>query len=56
MKRNKNKIVCKNGRWFENGKWLQKKDYIFHADSNEGEYIISCITGTKYRIRDAVFI
>lgn len=55
MKRKK-KLVCKNGRWYENGKLLHKKDYIYHADCHEGEYIISCITSMKYRIRDAIFI
>ena len=52
----KHRLIYKNGRWYEDERWLPKKDYIFHADSNEGECIISCVTGTKYRIRDAVFI
>lgn len=54
MARNKvtrpNILVLKNGRWYENGKCLYKKDYIYHASASEGASIISCITGQKYRL------
>lgn len=45
-------LELKDGRWFENGKWLPKKDYIYHASSNDGPSIISCITGQLYRLRN----
>ncbi len=41
-----------NGRWFENGRWLPSKDYIYHACSNDGPMIISRITGQLYRLRN----
>ena len=47
-----NKLVRRNGRWFENGRYLPKKDYIFHSDAHDGESIISCITGQKYKLSD----
>lgn len=52
----KHRLMWKNGRWYEDGRPLYKKDYIFHADSQDGECIISCRTGHKYRIRQAVYI
>lgn len=39
-----------DGRWFENGRWLPKKDYIFRADCIEGSSITSCITDEVYRL------
>ena len=50
------RLICKNQRWYENGKYLSKKDYIFHADCHEGECIISCVTGQKYRLREAIYV
>jgi len=50
------RLVWKNNRWYEDGKPLRKHDYIFHADAHEGECIISCLTGQKYRIREAIFM
>ena len=52
----KNRLIWKNGRWYENGKLLTKKNYIYHADSHEGECVISCLTGQKYRIREAIYV
>ena len=52
----KPRLIRKNGRWYENGKYLSTKNYIFHADSHEGEYILSCITGQKYRLREAIYV
>lgn len=46
-----NKLVNRNGRWFENGKLLLKKEYIFHASCHDGESIYSCRTNEKYRLR-----
>ena len=44
-------LELRDGRWFENGKWLPKKDYIYHS-SRDGTSIISCITGQLYRLRN----
>ena len=52
MRKNKNVLELKDGRWFENGKWLPKKDYIWHSSSNDGDSIISRITGQLYRLRN----
>lgn len=53
MKKTKkhNVLEFRDGRIFENGRWLPKKDYIYHA-SSEGSSIISCITGQLYRLRN----
>ena len=51
MAKKKDKLVYKNGRLYENGKYLPKKNYVFHADAHDGESIISLITGQKYRLR-----
>ena len=56
VNKKKPRLIYKNGRWYENGRYLPKKDYIFHADAHEGECNISCLTGCKYRIREAIFI
>lgn len=56
MNKKKNRLIYKNGRWYENGKLLPKKNYIFHADAHEGECIISCLTGQKYRLREAIYV
>lgn len=45
-----NKLENRDGRWFENGKFLPKKDYIYHADCHTGGSITSCRTNTTYRI------
>ena len=45
-------LELRDGRWFENGRWLPKKDYIYHASSNDGPSIISRITGQLYRLRN----
>ena len=45
-------LELKDGRWFENGKWLPKKDYIYHASANDGPSLIRCITGQLYRLRN----
>ena len=56
MKRRKKNLIFKNGRWYENGKLLPKKDYIYHADCHDGECIISCLTGQKYRLKEATYV
>lgn len=40
-----------NGRWFENGRWLPSKDYIYHSNK-DGASIISRVTGQLYRLRN----
>ena len=52
-RRNKNVLELRNGRWFENGRWLPKKDYVYKADCYEGSSIISNITGQLYRLRNS---
>lgn len=44
-------LELRDGRWFENGRWLPKKDYIYHS-TRDGASIISCITGQLYRLRN----
>lgn len=56
MKRKKARLVFKNGHWYEDGKLLRKKDYIYHSSAHEGEYIISCITCNKYRLKEAIYV
>lgn len=46
-----NRLVYKGGRWYENGKYLPKKDYIFHASAHDQESIYSCRTNERYRLR-----
>lgn len=43
-----NKLERKNGRWYENGKPLRKKDYIFHASAHERAYVLT--DNGKYRV------
>lgn len=45
-------LELRNGKWFENGKLLLKKNYIYHANGKDGPMIISCITGQLYRLRN----
>ena len=52
MRIKRNVLELRDGRWFENGKWLPKKDYIYHDSSLEGPRIISRITGQLYRLRN----
>ena len=40
MNKKKNLLVWRNGRWFENGKWLPKRDYTYHSSGNSGDAII----------------
>lgn len=40
-----------DGRWFENGRMLRRKDYIYRADCLEGSSILSKITNEFYRLR-----
>ena len=47
-----NVLELRNGTWFENGKWLRKKDYIYHASGRDGPMIISGRTGQLYRLRN----
>ena len=47
-----NILELRGDRWFENGRWLPKKDYIYHASANEGPSIISGITNQLYRLRN----
>lgn len=57
MKGNRlNTLECRNGLWFENGKILRKRDYILHCNCNDGTSMISCLTGSKYRLRNDVFV
>lgn len=56
VKKPKNTLEYRNGRLYENGKMLRRKDYIFHADAHESEVIISCVTGQKYRLRGASYV
>ena len=51
---NKSRLVCKDGRWYEDGKLLRKKDYIFHSDCHEGEVIVT--KKEKYRLREAIYV
>ena len=53
MARKKYILEYRDGRLFENGRWLPQKDYIYHANSSDGTNIISRVTGQLYRIRDA---
>lgn len=46
-----NVLEIRNGNWYENGKYLPKKNYIFHASCHDGESITSCVTGQKYSLR-----
>lgn len=52
MKKPKYELELRDGRWFENGKWLPSKDYIYHANGREGSSIISRVTGQLYRLRN----
>lgn len=52
MRKNKNVLELKDGRWFENGKWLPKKDYTWHSSGRDGDSIISRVTGQLYRLRN----
>ena len=51
-RKEQNILELRNGRWFENDKWLPKKDYIYHSSGKEGSSIISCETGQLYRLRN----
>ena len=53
-RKNKPRLICKNGHWYEDGKLLRRKDYIFQADCHEGEIIIT--QKNKYRIREAIYV
>lgn len=50
-----NKLECKDGRYFENGRFLPKKDYILHFSSNDVTNVVSCRTGQKYRTNQIIF-
>lgn len=52
MNKKKNLLVWRNGRWFENGKWLPKRDYTYHSSGNSGDAIISGRTGQLYHINN----
>ena len=47
-KRENHRLTRRNGRWFEDGKPLRKKEYIFHASAHERPYVLTD-TG-KYRV------
>lgn len=47
-RRLRNRLECRNGRWYENGKPLKKKEYIFHASAHERSYILT--DNGKYRV------
>lgn len=49
-RKSKNILELRDGRWFENGRWLPKRDYIFNTDCLEGSSIISCVTNEVYRL------
>lgn len=49
------RLECKDGRYYENGKYLPKRDYIYHS-SYRGTYIISCRTGQLYRPKQTIYI
>lgn len=49
------RLECKDGRYYENGKYLPKRDYIYHS-SYRGTYIISCRTGQLYRQNQTIYI
>ena len=51
-RRQKNRLEYRNGKFFENGRWLPKKDYIYWTDCMEGPKIISRVTGQLYRFRN----
>ena len=46
----KKSLVCKNGRFYENGKMLRKQDYAECYSAHEPNYILSFLTGCKYRL------
>lgn len=48
MIRRKKILVCKNGRYYENGKLLRKRDYAECYSAHEQDYILSYLTGQKY--------
>lgn len=52
VRKEHNILELKDGRWYENGKWLPKKDYIYHDSSHDGPSIISGITNQLYRLRN----
>ena len=52
-KKSKSVIECRRGRYYENGKPLRKKDYIFHASAHEPEYILT--EKKKYRMSEVIF-
>lgn len=41
-------LEFRNGRWYENGKPLRNKEYIFHANAHERSYILTY--NGKYRV------
>lgn len=46
-----NVLELKDGRYYENGRRLNKQDYIEHFNHHDGYMVISCITNQLYRIR-----
>lgn len=50
------RLVYKNGKCYENGRYLSKKDYIYHSSSSDGNIIISCRTGQKYKKDRCIYI
>lgn len=56
MDKKKNKLEWRNGRYFENGKLLTKKDYILHFSAHDVNSVVSCRTGQKYRLTQINYI
>ena len=50
----KNVLERRHGFWYENGRRLQRKDYIYHSNHQDGDMLISCITDQLYRLRGNV--
>ena len=55
-KKQKNKLECRDGRMYENGRFLPKKDYILHFCSYDVNSVVSCRTGQKYRLSQINYI
>lgn len=53
-RKNKLRLVCKDGRYYEDGKLLRKKDYIYHSSAHEPDYLLT--SNGKYRLREVLYV
>lgn len=53
-RKNKPRLVCKDGRYYEDGKLLRKKDYIYHSSAHEPDYLLT--SNGKYRLREVLYV